>query len=44
MRPRKGSDPIIFTTYLVIRNLARRVKQLNNEMGEIDRMLTELIN
>jgi transposase len=42
MRPRKGSDPITFTTYLVIRNLARRVKALNNEMAEIDEMLTGL--
>jgi len=43
MRPRKGSDPVIFTTYLVIRNLARRIKRLNAEMRDIDRMLTELI-
>jgi len=43
MRPRKGSDPVTYTTNLVIRNLARRVKRLNHEMGEIDRMLTDLI-
>ena len=43
MRPRKGSDPIIYTTNLVIRNLARRVKRLNHEMGSIDQMLTVLI-
>ncbi len=43
MRPREGSDPIVFTTNLVIRNLARRIKGLNNEMAEIDRMLTTLI-
>ncbi len=43
MRPRKGSDPVIFTTNLVIRNLARRIRGLNTEMAEIDRMLTGLI-
>jgi len=44
MRPHKGSDPVVFTTNMVIRNLARRVKALNNEMGEIDQPLTELIS
>ena len=43
MRPRKGSDPVTYTTYLVIRNLARRIRALNAEMAEIDRMLTGLI-
>ena len=43
MRPRKGSDPVIFTTYLVIRNLARRIRGLNVETRNIDEMLTELI-
>lgn len=43
MRPRKGSDPVAFTTNLVIRNLARRIQGLNNEMREIDQMLTELV-
>jgi len=43
MRPRKGSDPVVFTTNLVIRNLARRVKRLNTEMAEIDGMLTGLL-
>jgi len=43
MRPRKGSDPITYRTNLVIRNLARRIKALNTEMAEIDRMLTGLI-
>lgn len=43
MRPRKGSDPVIFTTNLVIRKLARRIRGLNTEMAEIDRMLTGLI-
>ena len=44
MRPRKGSDPIVFTTNMVIRNLARRIRVFNSEIREIDRMLTELIS
>ena len=43
MRPRQGSDPVIFTTNIVIRDLARRIKALNTEMGNIDRILTALI-
>jgi len=43
MRPRKGSDPVTYTTNLMIRNLARRVKRLNAEMREIDRLLTDLL-
>ena len=43
MRPRKGSDPVIYTTNLVIRNLARRVKAFNTEMKQIDRMLISLL-
>ena len=43
MRPHKGSDPVTYTTNLMIRNLARRIKALNNEMAEIDRMLTGLV-
>ncbi len=43
MRPNKGSDPVTFTTYLMIRNLARRVKALNTEIREIDVMLAGLI-
>ncbi len=44
MRPNRGSDPVIYTTNLMIRNLARRIQGLNIEMGEIDRMLTQLIS
>jgi len=44
MRPRKGSDPIVFTTYVVIRGLARRIQDLNDEMRTIDRTLEELID
>jgi transposase len=43
MRPRKGSDPVTYQTNLVIRNLARRIRGLNTEMADIDRMLTVLI-
>jgi transposase len=43
MRPNRGSDSVTYTTNLVIRNLAKRIKALNTEMAEIDRMLTGLI-
>ncbi len=43
MRPGKGSDPVTYTTNLVIRNLARRIRGLNTEMAEIEVMLTGLI-
>ena len=44
LRPRKGSDPITYTTYVVIRSLARRIKDLNDEMPTIDHALEELID
>jgi transposase len=43
MRPRKGSDPIVHTTNVVIRGLARRIQYLNGEMREIDEELERLI-
>jgi transposase len=43
MRPRNGSDPVLFTTNMVIRGLARRIQGLNNEMATIDAMLGELV-
>jgi transposase len=43
MRPRKGSDPVTYTTNTVIRDLARRIKRLNTEMRAIDQMLVELL-
>ena len=43
MRPRKGSDPITYTTNVVIRGLARRIRDLDDEMHTLDRALTELI-
>ena len=43
MRPRKGSDPVTYTTHVVIRGLARRIRDLDDEMRTIDDALTELI-
>jgi len=43
MRPRKGSDPVTYTTCVVMRGLARRIRDLNDEMRTIDDALTELI-
>jgi transposase len=44
MRPRKGSNPVEFTTNTVIRSLARRIQGLNAEMRAIDQALVVLIN
>jgi transposase len=44
MRPRKGSDPVTFTTNTVIRNLAKRIQGLTAEMRTIDRALVDLID
>ncbi|MGB5186211.1 MAG: IS110 family transposase [Acidimicrobiia bacterium] len=43
MRPRKGSDPVTYTTHVVMRGLARRIRDLDDEMRTIDDALTELI-
>lgn len=43
MRPRAGSDPVAYTTNVVIRDLARRIKSLSTGMRNIDRTLTALI-
>ena len=43
MRPRQGTDPVLFTTNTVIRNLAQRIQGLNNEIRSIDTALIELI-
>ena len=43
MRPHNGSDPVTFTTNVVIRNLARRIQHLNTEMASIDHMLSGLV-
>ena len=44
MRPRRGSDPVAYTTNIVIRSLARRVQDLNHEIRSIDGALGELIS
>ena len=43
MRPRKGNDPVTYTTNVVIRNLAQRIQHLNVEMRSIDDALVGLI-
>ena len=43
MRRRPGSDPVTYTTNLVIRDLARRIQGLNTETASIDDMLRELV-
>ena len=43
MRPRNGSDPVVSTTNVVIRDLARRIKALNAETKQIDRTLVALL-
>ena len=43
MRPRKGSNPIMYRTNLVIKSLARRIKSLDAEMRTIDQTLRSLI-
>jgi transposase len=40
---RNGSDPVTFTTNVVIRILARRIQGLNAEMASIDHMLSGLV-
>jgi transposase len=44
MRPRKGNDPVTFTTNTVIRGLARRIQGLNDEMRSLDDALKDLID
>jgi transposase len=43
LRPRKGSDPVLYTTMATMRGLARRIQTLNNEIKGLDEMLTELV-
>ena len=43
MRPRKGSDPVLFTTNTVIRGLAVRICNFNDEIATIDTALEGLI-
>ena len=44
LRPRKGSDPVLYTTQYTMRGLARRIQMLNTEIKHLDGMLTELVN
>jgi transposase len=44
LRPRKGSDPVLYTTQTTMRGLARRIQHLNTEIKDLDAMLTELVN
>ncbi len=43
LRPRKSSDPVLYTTMVTMRGLARRIQTLNNEIKALDGMLTELV-
>ena len=43
MRPRAGSDPVVFATKTALRALGRRVVALDAETAEIDRLLTRLL-
>jgi transposase len=43
MRPNPGSDPVVYTTNLMIRNLARRIRALTGKIRDIDRMLRDLV-
>jgi hypothetical protein len=43
MRPNPTSDPVTYTTNLMIRNLARRIRALTKEVKDIDGMLKELV-
>ena len=44
LRPRTGSDPVLYTTMVTMRGLARRIQSLNTETKALDSMLTELVN
>jgi transposase len=44
LRPRAGSDPVLFTTHATMRGLARRIEMLNAEIKDLDSMLTGLVN
>ena len=44
LRPRNSSDPITYTTLVTMRGLARRIKMLNEEIKDLDAILTELVD
>jgi transposase len=43
IRPRAGSEPVVFATKTAIRALGRRVLALDAERKEIDKLLAELV-
>jgi transposase len=43
LRPRKGSDPVTYTTMVTMRGLARRIQHLNDEIKGLDGILSELV-
>ncbi len=43
MRPRKGSDPVVYTTNMVLRGLAGRIEDLDDEIDTINNALHGLI-
>jgi transposase len=43
LRPRIGSGPVLYTTQVTMRGLARRIQHLNSEIKHLDGMLTELV-
>ncbi len=43
LRPRTGSDPVLYTTTVTMRGLARRIVMLNTEIKALDAMLVELV-
>lgn len=43
LRPRAGSDPVVFATKTSLRILGRRVLALDEEKVELDALLTELV-
>jgi len=44
LRPRKGSDRVLYTTQVTMRGLARRIEHLNSEIKGLDAMLTDLVH
>jgi transposase len=43
LRPRKGPDPVLYTTQVTMRGLARRIVMLNTEIKDLDATLVELV-
>lgn len=43
LRPRPGTDPVVYATKVALRILGRRVAALGDEKAEIDALLAELV-